>query len=166
MLHGVILAAALRPRGDLAARESRAASALYASLNRERRAGGLPPLRIDPRLNDAALDHAIDMARNAYFDHDSPRGVTPWDRMRIHDCPFSYAGENLALAGSAAQADRALFQSAPHRANTLSPNFTRVGIAVMAARDGSLLFRGFRRLAFSANAKKKAAWPARSARLR
>lgn len=135
-----MLAAALQPGRDLAARESRAASALYASLNRERRADGLPPLRIDPQLNAAALDHVLDMATNGYFDHDSPRGVTPWDRMRSHNCAFSYAGENLALAGSAVQADHALFKSAPHRANTLSPNFTRVGIAVMSARDGSLLF--------------------------
>lgn len=140
MLHGIILAVALDSGRGLVARESHAASVLYASLNRERRANGLPELRIDPELNAAALDHAVDMARNAYFDHTSPAGVTPWDRMRGHKCAFSFAGENLALAGSAVQADHALFKSAPHRANTLSPNFTRVGIAVMAAPDGSLLF--------------------------
>jgi uncharacterized protein YkwD len=80
------------------------------------------------------------MAQHDYFDHDSPSGVTPWDRMRSHDCSFTYGGENLALAGSAAQADRALFKSPPHRANTLSPRFTRVGIAVMVSHAGELLF--------------------------
>ena len=140
MLTALLLAGALQPASGTLARESRAASALYASLNRERRAAGLPALQIDPALNEAAFDHVVDMARHGYFDHDSPGGITPWERMRSHNCAFSYAGENLALAGSAVQADRALFKSTPHRHNTLSPNFTRVGIAVMVSHDGDLLF--------------------------
>lgn len=140
MLASLLLAAALQPVPSVSEREFRAASALYASLNRERRAAGLPSLRIDPDLNAAAQDHVVDMAEHGYFEHVSPSGITPWDRMRSHDCAFTYAGENLALAGSEMQADRALFKSAPHRANTLSPRFTRVGIAVMISHDGDLLF--------------------------
>jgi uncharacterized protein YkwD len=117
-----------------------AASALFADVNRERRSHGLTPLRIDSTLNGAALEHVVDMARNRYFAHVSPQGVTPWERMRAHDCTFQYAGENLALASDAEQADRALFASLAHRENTLSPNYTRVGIAVMQAADGRLIF--------------------------
>jgi uncharacterized protein YkwD len=140
MLAPLLLAAALQPVSGISQRESRAASALYASINRERRAAGLPSLQIDPALNAAAEEHVVDMAQHGYFEHVSPNGVTPWDRMRSHDCEFTYAGENLALAGSEAQADRALFKSAPHRANTLSPRFTRVGVAVIVSRNGDLLF--------------------------
>jgi uncharacterized protein YkwD len=140
MLHALMLAAALHPAAGVHVRESRAASSLYAALNEERREHGLPTLALDPGLNAAALDHVADMAQNHYFDHDSPSGVTPWDRMRRHDCAFSVAGENIALAGSAIQAERALFKSAPHRANMLSPQFTRVGIAVMVSQNGRLLF--------------------------
>lgn len=140
MLVALMLAAALQPPPAVLAREARAASALYAALNTERRVQGLPALELDRRLNAAALDHVIDMAEHGYFDHTSPQGVTPWDRMRSQNCEFSYAGENIALAGSAVQADHALFKSAPHRANTLSANFTRVGIAVMRSGDGRLLF--------------------------
>lgn len=139
MLPALMLAAVLQ-QPAATNREAHAAAALYASLNRERRAAGLQPLQIDPTLNEAAADHVADMAQRGYFDHDSPSGVTPWERMRSHDCTFSYAGENLALAPSARQAERALFNSPPHRANMLSRNFTRVGIAVMVSHDGGLLF--------------------------
>lgn len=135
-----MLAAVLQPAAAVSVRESHAASALYASLNRERVREGLPPLQLDPGLSQAALEHVVDMAHNNYFEHTSPGGVTPWQRMHLHNIAFSYAGENLALAGSAVQADHALFRSAPHRANSLSPKFTRVGIAVMATREGELLF--------------------------
>jgi uncharacterized protein YkwD len=117
-----------------------AAASLYASLNQERLAHGLPALRVDTALSDAARDHADDMARNHYFDHVSPQGVTPWDRMRAHDCIFTYAGENIALASSEPQADHALWNSPPHRANILSSHFTRIGIAAVRSDDGRLFF--------------------------
>jgi uncharacterized protein YkwD len=120
--------------------ESRAATALYSSLNRERKAEGLPALEIDPLLSNAAVDHVVDMAKNHYFEHVSPAGISPWDRMRNFGCDFSYAGENIALAGSATQADRALYKSPPHRANILNGHYTRVGIAVMYDNDGRMLF--------------------------
>jgi uncharacterized protein YkwD len=140
MLHAAILATALHVAANAHAREARAAAVLYASLNEERREHGLQDLPLDPALNAAALDHVADMARNNYFDHDSPTGITPWDRMHHYNCVYSHAGENIALAGSGVQAARALWNSPPHRENILSPNFTRVGIAVMTSRAGRLLF--------------------------
>lgn len=140
-MHALLLAAAilLRPPEAHAA-EARAASALFVAINAERREDGVPPLVLDPRLSEAALDHVADMARKNYFEHTSPDGVSPYDRMRAYGCEFTVAGENIALAGDEIQADRALFKSAPHRMNTLNPKFTRVGIAVMYASDGRMLF--------------------------
>ncbi len=142
MVHALLLAAAVslqRPAGVHAV-ESRAALALFTALNAERRRDGVPALVLDTQLSEAALEHVADMARNNYFDHTSPSGISPFDRMRRYGCDFSYAGENIALAGDEAQADHALFKSAPHRENTLNPKFTRVGIAVMRAADGRMLF--------------------------
>ena len=135
----MLAALLLHPAEDNRAGESRAATRIYAALNDERRIEGLPPLVLDSTLNDAALDHVVDMARNNYFEHVSPDGISPWDRMRRFGCDYSYAGENIALAGSAVQADRALYKSPPHRANILNGKFDRVGIAVMHAADGRLL---------------------------
>lgn len=142
MVHALLLAAAVslhRPSSVHAA-ESAAASALFAAINAERRRDGVPPLVLDSQLNDVALEHVEDMAHNNYFAHVSPSGVSPFDRMRGHGCQFSYAGENIALAGDEVQADKALFKSAPHRTNTLNPKYARVGIAVMYAPDGRMLF--------------------------
>lgn len=141
MLPAFLLAAILsQPQAGVVQREARAATALYAALNSERRNNGLPQLELDPDLSDAAVEHVTDMAEHQYFEHTSPAGVTPWERMRNHGCFFSSAGENIALAGSGPEAASALFKSTPHRANILSPRFTRVGIGVSVASDGQLLF--------------------------
>ena len=74
-------------------------------------------------LGDAARDHVIDMARNHYFDHDSPAGVTPFDRMRRYGCQFSYAGENIALGRVEAMTVN------PYEARWLSRTDTLAGLA-------------------------------------
>lgn len=120
--------------------EAIAATALYDDLNQERRARGLAPLELDPRLGQAAIEHVVEMDTGGYFAHESPGGRSPFDRMRDAGCRYSYAGENLAEAPDEEIADSALFASPPHRTNTLSPNYHRVGIAVMLDRDGEFLF--------------------------
>jgi uncharacterized protein YkwD len=60
--------------------------------------------------------------------------------MREAGCSYGYAGENIAQAPSERSADSALYASLPHRDNTLSPNYRRVGIAAMIAPNGELLF--------------------------
>jgi uncharacterized protein YkwD len=137
----LILAALLQPSpGAAHAAEARAASTLFAAVNAERRARGVPPLALDPQLTEAALEHVQDMARKRYFAHVSPSGVTPFDRMRAAGCVFLNAAENIALAGDEARADRALFASEPHRRNTLNSKYTRIGVAAMFAADGRMLF--------------------------
>jgi uncharacterized protein YkwD len=141
MLASILAIALMQQRqADIHAAEAQAATALYYSLNTERRSQGLAPLSLDPLLDDAAIDHVVDMAQSDYFAHVSPTGVSPWDRMRRYGCSYSYAGENLALAGNESQADGLLYQSPPHRENILNANYTRVGIAVMFAQNGQLIF--------------------------
>lgn len=117
-----------------------AAHAMLADLNATRAHAGLPALTLDERLSQVAVEHGLDMAQKNYFEHDSPDGETPFDRMRDADAPFSYAGENLALAPSEPAAYRALLQSAPHLRNILQPHFARVGIAAVRKADGEMLF--------------------------
>lgn len=140
-MHALLLAAlAVSQANAVVQREARAASVLFERVNQERKDEGLSRVVLDPLLSQAAIEHVADMARHNYFEHTSPAGVTPFERMRHFGCSFSYAGENIALADSAIQADRALFKSAPHRENTLNGRFTRVGIAVMSDAEGRLLF--------------------------
>jgi len=105
------------------------------SVNRERQAAGLQPLAPDPELTEVARRHSADMFVRGYFAHDTPDGLTPFDRMRAANVRFITAGENLALAPTISVAHTGLMNSPGHRANILRKEFGRVGIGVM---DGGM----------------------------
>jgi len=104
-------------------------------VNQERQAAGLNPLAPDPELTEVARRHSADMFARGYFAHDTPEGLTPFDRMRDANVRFVTAGENLALAPTITVAHTGLMNSPGHRANILRPQFGRVGIGVM---DGGM----------------------------
>lgn len=108
---------------------------MLAMVNKERANNGVGPLVFDEKLQEVARSHAKDMFKRGYFSHDSPDGVSPFDRMAQAGISFNFAGENLALAPNVVLAMQGLMQSPGHRANILSPNFGRVGIGVI---DGGI----------------------------
>ncbi len=117
-----------RPRPDLEKQ-------MLDLVNQERVAAGLNPLAPDPELTEVARRHSADMFARGYFAHDTPEGLTPFDRMRDAGVRFLTAGENLALAPTIPVAHTGLMNSPGHRANILRPQFGRVGIGVM---DGGM----------------------------
>ena len=118
----------VRPRPDLEQK-------MLELVNQERAAAGLRPLAPDPELTEVARRHSADMFARGYFAHDTPEGLTPFDRMRAANIRFLTAGENLALAPTLAVAHNGLMNSPGHRENILRPQFGRVGIGIM---DGGL----------------------------
>ena len=104
-------------------------------VNKERQTAGLPPLQADPELTEVARKHSADMFARGYFAHDTPDGLSPFDRMRDANVRFLTAGENLALAPTLQIAHTGLMNSPGHRANILRREFGRVGIGVM---DGGM----------------------------
>lgn len=119
---------ASRPRPDLEQQ-------MLDLVNNERVSRGLQPLAADPELTEVARRHSADMFARGYFAHDTPEGLTPFDRMREANVRFLAAGENLALAPTLSLAHTGLMNSPGHRANILRPQFGRVGIGIM---DGGL----------------------------
>lgn len=117
-----------RPRPDLEKQ-------MLDLVNQERQAAGLNPLAPDPELTQVARQHSTDMFARGYFAHDTPEGLTPFDRMNKAGVRFLTAGENLALAPTLPLAHTGLMNSPGHRANILRPQFGRVGIGVM---DGGM----------------------------
>lgn len=117
-----------RPRPDLEKQ-------MLDLVNRERVAAGLKPLEADPELTEVARRHSADMFARGYFAHDTPEGLSPFDRMRAANVRFGTAGENLALAPTIPVAHTGLMNSPGHRANILRPEFGRLGIGVM---DGGM----------------------------
>ena len=120
--------AGTRPRPDLEQR-------MLDLVNEERAKAGLRPVAPDPELTDVARQHSADMFARGYFAHDTPEGLTPFDRMRHEHIQFLTAGENLALAPTLPVAHTGLMNSPGHRANILRPQFGRVGIGIM---DGGI----------------------------
>jgi len=120
--------ATTKPRPDLEKR-------MLDLVNRERQAVGLPTLASDPELTEVARRHSADMFARGYFAHDTPEGISPFDRMRDSGVRFLTAGENLALAPTIEVAHTGLMNSPGHRANILRREFGRVGIGVM---DGGM----------------------------
>jgi len=103
--------------------------------NAERADAGCDPLRVDERLQTAARAHSEDMRDRGYFDHTSPDGKTPWDRMRAagYDEP---GGENIAMGYPTPEAVvEAWMESKGHRANILNCKFEAIGVGV-ALGDG------------------------------
>lgn len=113
---------------------------MFRFVNEERIKQGLSPLVFDTNLRDLARPHAKDMFERGYFSHNTPDGLSPFDRMAQADIDYTAAGENLALAPSVELAHKGLMESPGHRANILSSDFGRVGIGVM---DGGIYGRMF-----------------------
>lgn len=98
--------------------------------NAARTADDLSSLKPNALLELAAQEKANDMAKNGYFAHTSPTGVTPWYWFQKVGYNFEYAGENLAVNFIDSQDVMNAWMNSPeHRANILNGNFTQIGIA-------------------------------------
>ena len=98
-------------------------------VNRERAANGLSALRLDDTLSRYAAVKSQDMHDNGYFSHTCPTYGSPFDMMKSFGITYNYAGENIAMGYSSPEAVMtAWMNSAGHRANILSANFTTLGV--------------------------------------
>lgn len=110
-------------------------------VNRERSRHGEPALIADMRLTGTARRHSLDMVRRHYFEHVSPDGQTPLQRIR--ESGFLAAGhgyligENIAWGSGTlstpAQIVRFWMHSPGHRANILNRRLRYTGMGVVAA---------------------------------
>lgn len=98
--------------------------------NKVRLAQSLPALKANTKLDLAAYEKLKDMAKNHYFAHVSPSGVTPWYWISNTGYKYSYAGENLALGfDTAADTVQAWINSPSHKANLLNTRYSEIGVA-------------------------------------
>jgi uncharacterized protein YkwD len=94
---------------------------------------GLPPLRLNAKLSQAATDRSRDMLDKGYFDHISPDGSKPFVWIDRRGYRYRTAGENLALGYPTVEhLISAWLESPAHRANLLG-NFEEVGLAIVSA---------------------------------
>jgi uncharacterized protein YkwD len=108
-------------------------------VNAERADRGLPPLRGDADLGQAAARQAGDMVRRQYFAHVTPGGADLGDRLRsagYGDGSGWRAGEALGWGTGSRATPAALVDewiaSAPHRRILLDPGFRELGVGIAA----------------------------------
>jgi hypothetical protein len=107
-------------------------SSIVELTNQERKSLGLAPLKVNPKLEEAAYLKAQDMMAKDYFSHQSPAGVRPWDWLKKVNYKYKYAGENLAIGFlDSDEVIKAWNESPSHRANLLNSNYQEIGIAVV-----------------------------------
>ena len=110
--------------------EDRAAeSALLELANQRRREAGVPSLRTDKGLTEAARAHARLMVQREQLSHQFDGEPSLMPRLRESGLHINQAGENVALNAGAEEAFEALMQSPPHRQNLLDPDFNVAGMA-------------------------------------
>lgn len=102
-------------------------------VNSERARENLPALVAAPNLREVARAHAADMLKRGYFSHNTPEGLTPFDRIDNAGITYGFAAENLAFAPDVTIAMDGLMKSPGHRENILAPEANRVGIGVLDA---------------------------------
>ncbi len=124
-----------QPSAENAAAGERQAVAL---LNADRRAQGLPDLKVDSRLTNLGEKYAQDMINRNFFAHNNPEGQSPFDRMKQAGISYSYAGENIAINHSVPAAETAFMNSSEHRANILNTHYSNVGIGVAYDKNGNV----------------------------
>ena len=121
--------------------------AIQCLVNKQRAQHGETPLLASTQLQAAAQSHAEDMIAGDYFEHVSPSGVTPVDRMRAsgyipNDQVGYVVGENLAwgtLWLATPQAIVSAWVASPgHLANILESQYAETGIAVVPSVPVSL----------------------------
>ena len=98
---------------------------------------GVPPLRPDSRLADAARRHSRDMVARGYFSHTTPGGATPRTRIAASGWMRGRSrwriGENLAWRSRDATPRmivRMWLRSPGHRRNLLDGRFHVVGLGI------------------------------------
>jgi uncharacterized protein YkwD len=120
--------------GDLGV--ERARQLTQCLINRERAQRGLPPLQRRAQLDLASQRHSEDMVARHFFEHSTPDGVDPQQRMLAAGYPSNnaFTGENIAWAtgpsASPAEIVSLWMHSPPHREDILRREFTEIGIGL------------------------------------
>ncbi|HOU28346.1 MAG TPA: CAP domain-containing protein [Thermoleophilia bacterium] len=121
---------------------------LVAQINKVRAKRGLPRLRVNAKLVNAARSHSADMSLHKHFGHDSSNGE-PWSARLVRHgytrkgCRVWKAGENIqyatGLCSSPCLVVKAWMNSKGHRRVILTKAFRDIGVGAKKTETG---FRG------------------------
>lgn len=109
-------------------------STMLKLINEERTRRGMQKLRIDDDLTNIARQHSLEMFKENYFSHSSPKKGSFEKRLQKGGIDYFVAGENLALAPDVYISHEGLMNSPAHKENILNPKFKKIGIGIIDAK--------------------------------
>jgi uncharacterized protein YkwD len=118
-----------------------AVTTLFNRTNAFRSQNGLPPYRLNDKLNASAERHSQDMAGTGNIDHGGSDGSTPKRRILDTGYEAQFTGENIY--GGIATIDDAWnywVNDPQHRDNLLNKLFTDIGISVVKGTRGTYYY--------------------------
>lgn len=105
-------------------------------VNAYRTQKGLKPLRLNPKLSDAALAHSRDLAKSDRISHFGSDGSDTWDRVRRTGYGARMTAENVGTGqASLGEVLQGWQKSRDHNANLLLADAEEMGIAVVHNPD-------------------------------
>ena len=110
-----------QPKAEMAGQQ------LFQAINRERAANGLPPLKWDDALANAARQHAELMAEQKSLSHGFLGELSLPSRATRAGARFSWLSENVAAGPNAENISEQWMQSPNHRANLLDADMDTIG---------------------------------------
>ncbi|ARX80925.1 MULTISPECIES: CAP domain-containing protein [Streptomyces] len=132
------------PKRPAVSKSAKYAKQLLVLVNKERAKAGCRALRLDRRVQTAAMAHAKDMAARNYYDHTSPEGVSAGDRMRKAGYSAGAWGENIHKGPKGPKtAMRDWMRSAGHRKNILNCSYKDFGAGVSLKANGPWWVQNF-----------------------
>ncbi len=115
------------------------------SVNDQRAAAGLSPVKLDAGVTDLARARSNDMAARNYFSHTTPEGSKFLDMLVARKISYKFAGEILARNNypddqTGKTAMDSYINSAPHKAIIMDGRYNSVGVGHAVSADGMHYF--------------------------
>ena len=117
---------------------------LLEAANQSRELAGVPRLRMEESLREAARAHARRMVESERLEHRLPGEPSLLERIaQVSPLRVDRAGENIAYASCAPGANDVLMRSAPHRENLLDRGFNIAGVAAIWSKGRLYVVQDF-----------------------
>lgn len=105
--------------------------------NQYRAKNGRKAVTMDNTLAFVASYRSAEMAQKDILSHTRPNGSKFYDLAKKYGVSYTFIGENIgAYQMSAKEVVDAWYNSAGHRANMLSTNYTKIGVGIGLTSDG------------------------------
>lgn len=133
--------------------DAAAEAQVFAALNQSRAEAGVPTLKLDPKLTDAARRHALLLSKRHVLSHQFPNELPLTDRLRNAGLIFTAAAENVGMNTELSDVNNMFMRSPGHRDNMLNPAYDAVGIGVVHLGSAYWVTEDFAKLTPSLSAQ-------------